>query len=266
MCFFLMLITEGIFLTLSHQLIIQCLLYLVNSVIIMSRRGISPEFLQDVSERVQKLQAFSDVCNGELLQDIEESVEILRADHLHNSKAGVPPPIDQEVSEYTSSYSSEVFDSDPFSVEDLEKQDVESIRTQNAKMKDEIEYSLRAFRTANENYMKIDEIDRPSLSYYGNKIELLTRCLSEVTEEKLKSKSIDAGNSETSHEIGMILTQIHSLQSDISNANIRVFDSETKIVSKEIENLELRHKIALLERSIRRPQDPKNKQCRCTAF
>lgn len=121
----------------------------------MSYKGITPEFVEQLSKQFQLLQQHSALQGQNLLTDLSSAVELLRNEHQHDARTGVPPPKDQEVL----SHSSETPES-PLSshMDELPEEAIHCIKQKNNAMKQEIQHTLLAFRTANEEFMKTEAL------------------------------------------------------------------------------------------------------------
>lgn len=203
---------------------------LVLNLIIMSHKGITPEFVDQLSKQFQLLQQHSALQGQDLLTDLSSTVELLRTEHQHDARTGVPPPKDQEIH----SDSSETPDSPLNShVEEVSEEAIHYIRQKNNVMKQEIQHTLLAFRTANEEFMR-------------------TEALGSAVWGDLHSQIADL-NEESQHPGSALpdelLERISDLQAGIERTNAQMISSESQIMTKEIENLELRHRISQLERN-----------------
>ena len=163
---------------------------------------------------------------------------------LHDSFTGVPPPADFD--SFTS-YSSNILDSELDDVVDFAN--IDALKEENAKIMKNIESSLEAFKKANTDYMQSEQSERLDHELMGDLAPLSTY------------KSVGDSDEPAIEEL---LQHISALQSEIQHASQQVTHSETLILTKEAENLQLRSRIASLEQSVH--SKATNSTCHCTVF
>ena len=87
--------------------------------------------------------------------------------------------------------------------------------------------------------------------------------LGRTTHELLQAQQ-PSYESDEFEEMNELLSQINTLQREVQLTTNKVSDHETLIMNKELENLELRHRISSLESSLKARQSPTI--CKCAVF
>ena len=117
-------------------------------------KSISKEFLNEVTDRINRLRAYKELKSTDAMQDIDDSLYRLQLTCPHDFKSGVPPPKDEE-DEFESSISlSEI--SDCSDLKELEK-GIEDVKKQGKTLNTQVLGKLCKFKHWQEHYLQMSK-------------------------------------------------------------------------------------------------------------
>jgi hypothetical protein len=227
----------------------------------------SENFLQEITERINKLKEFS---SGEAIDDLaqiadEMSQLINKTDY---SPFEIPPPDDLDYS-YNSISSSLSVPDGPFT------EQLDIIKNKNIELRKTATLTIQDFKNTSRNLLSKSQLQSGKGSIIFHELEKVKKNLDEVYEEahfhsrpkSITPKQIQA--IDNGENMVLVYQKIQDIQREINEAAKRLMESEKMIVSTEEKNFVLENRIKKLEESVNSvlitegPEKSRTENCMC---
>ncbi|CAG9330715.1 unnamed protein product [Blepharisma stoltei] len=236
----------------------------------MTNKGISQDFINDVTQRIYKIQEYSKTTGDDVTHLLLQNLTHLELSHqkeenehsrsLAELPAGIPLPQDLEKNKFPVD---ESLVSDISDLSDRSQSHIDtaiSIKKQTKQMYKAINEKLTAFRAASQNLAGFTNVDSDKISVLFSELDNMKRTIFEFIEDsstikKAQSASLYPEFDESSiptihrenHSIIQVMSKINELQKEMHKISAQMVCSEKELQFKEEENLMLKTQLKSLE-------------------
>lgn len=229
----------------------------------MERKGVSNEFIREVSKRINNLKKYSSLVNIDLSSELEQSMNQLSQISGKNKRIlspescqANPPPEEYQVepvSSHSTSFESSITNSDCEDEVKYQAAKVKGYRERTKVLKGRISQKMQALKRATMLYTAKQEQESREFGMLEHELEQLKGVVGEMIEEVSRPKEslIDFGESPiSSQKEGHLYSHITELQQEVFLAKEKLNWSEKQLRNREDQNKELKYTIRKLESSI----------------